>query len=90
MRDEIIQTARVRHQCAGGRVEHGRNKWVDVGELAAAIDIIAAHGRADEQTSDRKLGHHGARIGRYVVWSDADKIAVLQTFASELAAVENA
>jgi len=55
-------------------------------ELAAAIDVLAAHGRVDEQTGDRNLGCHGARIDRYILWSDAHKAIALQTFATERAA----
>ncbi len=66
--------------------ESDRYERVDDRELAAAIDIVRAHGCADELTRDRGHGQHGARIGRYVLWTDPRGVAALQTFASGRAA----
>jgi hypothetical protein len=86
-RDEIIESARMLDANAlASAPSAARYERVDDRRLGAAIDIIAAHGRADEQTGDRTRGRHGARIGRYVLWSDPHKVAALQTFASERAA----
>jgi len=79
-RAKIIETARRldAHMlaCAAGTA---RYEGADDLELAAAIDIISAHGRADELAGDRKHGRHGARIGRYVLWSNSQRVAALQS-----------
>jgi len=86
-RDEIIQIARVLDATALVRASStARYERVDDPQLAAAIDILAAHGHADEQTGDGKLRRRGTRVGSYVLWSDAQKTSALQTFASERAA----
>jgi len=86
-RDEIVKAA---HQLDAGALERAREsdryERADDRELAAAIDVVSAHGCADELTGDRERGHHGARVGRYVLWSDPQRVAALQTFANELAA----
>jgi hypothetical protein len=86
-RDEIVEAARELDAgtltCAGKSV---RYEQADDRELAAAIDIISAHGCPDELTGDREHGCHGARIGRYVLWSDPQRVAALQTFANQRAA----
>jgi hypothetical protein len=64
----------------------GRYERADERVLAAAIDIISAHGCADELTGDREHGRYGARIGRYVLWSDPQRVAALQTFANQRSA----
>jgi len=86
-REEIIKTARqLDPRMLGCASSAGRYRGTDDLDLVAAIDIIAAHGHADEQTGDRKHGRHGARVGRYVLWSDPHKVLALQSFASEQAA----
>jgi hypothetical protein len=86
-RDEIVKAARELDASALGCArESARYERADDRELAAAIDVVSAHGSADALTGDREHGHHGARIGRYVLWSDRQRVAALQTFANELAA----
>ena len=86
-RDEIIETAcELDAKAVAGASSTARYQAADDRELAAAIGVLAAHGRVDEQTGDRDLGFHGARIVRYVLWSGAHKIVALQTVASERAA----
>jgi hypothetical protein len=86
-RERIVETARKLDADTLARAASaGRYQSADDPELGAAIDIISAHGCADELTGDRKHGRHGARIGPYVLWSDPQRVAALQTFANDRAA----
>ena len=86
-RDEIVEAARELDArtltCAA---KSDRYERADDRELAAAIDIVSAHGCADELAGDRERGRYGVRIGRYVLWSDPQRVATLQTFANLRAA----
>jgi hypothetical protein len=86
-RDEIVEAAReLDASMLASAGQSDRYERADDRELAAAIDIVSAHGCADALTGDRGHGHHGARIGRYVLWSDPQSVVALQTFANERAA----
>lgn len=86
-RDEIIEAAcELDARTLACAVKSDRYERADERVLAAAIDIVSAHGCADELTGDREHGHYGARIGRYVLWSDPQRVAALQTFANQRSA----
>jgi hypothetical protein len=82
-REEIIEAGReLDAGTLGSSAGANRYYGTEDPELAAAIDIISAHGCADELTGELEHGPRGARIGRYVLWSDPQRVAALQTFAN--------
>ena len=83
-RDHIIDTAR---QLDAETLKRAATtyRYQSTGDpqLAAAIDILSAHGRADELSGDLARGRYGARVRRYVLWGDTRRVVALQTFATE-------
>lgn len=83
-RDEIIATARDldaatmdAETCTAGP---GRYEGASDLELLVACDVIAMHGFADATAGSVEYGRYGARIGRYVVWTDDRGFVSLETF----------
>lgn len=56
--------------------------------LLVAVDIMAMHGAADEQGGSTETGRHGARVHRWVVWTDGEGFRTLEEFATVEAARE--
>jgi hypothetical protein len=90
-REELIEQARALDQatfdaeaCAAGP---GRYEGAADLALTVAVDIIALHGFADDQGGTTEFGgRHGARVGRYVLWTDAQGFRTLEEFDSGEAA----